>query len=163
MIYLNVRNLKKMTAIREIRFTGTLKDKWPDIKEFIFNDVLKDIDLSDIDRIAVHEITNDVVCNGRCYYPKKGSKKGCKLSISVNLKTMKNHKCFMLGLRYIVSGQKQIQNSNEIFLVLLCHELFHYLSDSRKIATIECNYIANTEWNANLFAIEQLIKWRAKE
>ena len=151
-----------MTAIRGIQFTGTLKNKWPDVKEFIFNDVLKDIDLSDIDRIAVHEITNDVVCNGRCYYPKKGSKRGCKLSVAINLKST-----MMILVKDssadIIPAIQKVRGTKELFLILLCHELFHYLSHTEKIRLLEVEYIENLEANANWFAAQQLIKWRAKE
>ena len=151
-----------MTAIKEIQFTGTLKDKWPDVKEFIFNDVLKDIDLSDIDKISVHEITSDVVCNGRCFKPKKGSGRGYKLSVSVNLKSMVIFiiKDNSLKVETIIN---QVLDSKELFLILLCHELFHYLSRTGKIRLLESEYIENLEANANWFAGQQLIKWRERK
>jgi Zn-dependent peptidase ImmA (M78 family) len=139
-----------MTAIREIQFTGTLKNKWPDVKEFIFNDVLKDIDLSDIDKISVHEITSDVVCNGKCFKPKKGSGRGYKLSISINLKRP-------LIIIY------DVRDTEELFLFILCHELFHYLFHSLKIEIIDSGYIIDSEINANWFASQQIEKWREKK
>ena len=148
-----------MTAIKEIQFAGTLKDKWPDVKEFIFNDVLKDIDVSDIDKISVYEITSDVVCNGRCFYPKKGSKRGYKLSVSINLKVAKRY-AFEEGNMLF---QFQIDGDGEMFLMLLCHELFHYLSHSGKINLLETKIFNNTEANANQWAIKQLTKWRKKK
>ena len=152
-------NINKMTAIREIQFTGTLKDKWQDVKEFIFNDVLKDIDLSDIDKISVHEITSDVICNGRCFKPKKGSKRGYKLSVSINLKRVKRY-AFENGNMLF---QFQISGADEMFLMLLCHELFHYFSHSGKISLLETKMFNNTEANANQWAMKQLTKWREKK
>lgn len=156
-----------MTAIREIQFTGTLKDKWQDVKEFIFNDVLSDIDLSDIDKISAHEITSDVICNGKCFKPKKGSKRGYKLSVSVNLKRVVYPSYYiqtaMQRSRDEIKYTWDISNIKEWFCVLLCHELFHYLSDSGKINLIETEFIHNTEANANWFAVRQLNKWREKK
>ena len=151
-----------MTAIREIQFTGTLKDKWPDVKEFIFNDVLKDIDLSDIDRISVHEITSDVICNGKCFKPKKGSKRGYKLSVAINLRSSVMFIVKDSSLE-ITPAMQKVLDSKELFLLLLCHELFHYLSDSGKVKLPGLEYIENLEKNANLWAITQVYKWREKK
>lgn len=151
-----------MTAIRKIQFTGTLKDKWPDVKEFIFNDVLSDIDLSDIDKISVHEITSDVVCNGRCFKPKKGSKRGYKLSVSVNPNTLIKMD-FDGNTIKIFPFAQYIDGAKELFLTLLCHELYHYLSHSGKINLLEKTMTNNTESNANMWAFKQLTKWREKK
>ena len=160
-------NIKNMAAIREIQFTGTLKDKWPDVKDFIFNDVLKDIDVSDIDKISVHEITSDVVCNGKCFKPKKGSGRGYKLSVSVNLKRVSDY--YLTHNSIADTGLKNkwiqiyIKDAKEMFLMLLCHELYHYLASKGGVKLTDFVITENSEGCANWFAAKQLIKWREKK